>query len=533
MIHRYDTVNYSPSYLIKNRYGIFYFQYRIPTRLLAYSKGQKLIRLSLRTRILRNALKQARMLRTIMDKLANQFFTSTESFGKGMELLMKYNAMQPCDWNTMESFLEELNEAEDDFLDRAIKYNTAQLLETKSIIEENDFLKKTIELLHNKDIDKNLYAADSLTSTSKDKAPLLSALVEKYKTDCKNRWSPKHSSSNERDIFPKLTLFLEAIGDKPVNELKKEDVLIYKNLVYKYPANKNKKAAYKNLSLGEIITSDISVEDIISDETIGNHFTKIRSFISWCEDNSSFMPPDLKKPISNSPKNTTPDDEQRDAFSDEDLMNLFESKDYIQGIHSSPSRFWIPLLGLFTGARENELCQLYKSDVYQDVASGVWVIDINENSKDKKLKKPSHKRIIPIHKKLIGLGFIEFTESVQAERLFEDLPYLRDGYGDKFSKWFNRTYRKRCNVGQLPDEKKNFHSFRHTVITQLRNVHNIDKSVTAKLVGQQPSDPNETDRYTKKLSIVENHKIINKLKFNVDFNKIRKQKYKPLPSFTE
>ena len=76
----------------------------------------------------------------------------------------------------------------------------------------------------------------------------------------------------------------------------------------------------------------------------------------------------------------------------------------------------------------------------------------------------------------------------------------------------------------MPDEKKNFHSFRHTVITQLRNVHNIDKSVTAKLVGQQPSDPNETDRYTKKLSIVENHKIINKLKFNVDFNKIRKQK---------
>lgn len=55
-------MNYSPSYLIKNRYGIFYFQYRIPTRLLAYSKGQKLIRLSLRTRILRDELKQARML---------------------------------------------------------------------------------------------------------------------------------------------------------------------------------------------------------------------------------------------------------------------------------------------------------------------------------------------------------------------------------------------------------------------------------------------------------------------------------------
>ena len=521
MIHRYDTVNYSPSYLIKNRYGIFYFQYRIPAKLLAYSNSQKFVRLSLRTRIRRDALMQSRMLRTIMDKLANQFFTSTESFGKGMALLMKYNAMQPCDWNTMESFLEELDDAEDVFLDKALSYSAAQLLENKSIIEENDLLKKTIKLLHNKILDNTLYVAESSVSTPKEKAPLLSELVDQYKADCKNRWSTKHSSGNERDIFPKLALFLEVIGDKHVNEIKKEDVLIYKNLVYKYPVNKNKKVAYKDLSVGEVLTCDIPDEDRISDETIGNHFTKIRSFIGWCEDNSSFMPPDLKKPISSSPKNTTPDDEQRDAFSDEDLMNLFESKEYIQGIHTSSSRFWIPLLGLFTGARENELCQLYKSDVYQDVASGVWVIDINENKEDQKLKKPSHKRIVPIHKKLIDLGFIEFTESVQAERLFEDLPYLRDGYGDKFSKWFNRTYRKRCNVGQLPDEKKNFHSFRHTVITQLRNIHNIDKSVTAKLVGQQPNDQNETDRYTKKLDIVENQKIVNKLKFTVNFNKIR------------
>lgn len=213
MIHRYDTVNYSPSYLIKNRYGIFYFQYRIPAKLLAYSNSQKLVRLSLRTRIRRDALMQSRMLRTIMDKLANQFFNSTESFGKGMALLMKYNAMQPCDWNTMESFLEELNEAEDDFLDKALSYSAAQLLENKSIIEENDLLKKTIKLLHNKVLDNTLYVAESSVSTPKEKAPLLSELVDQYKADCKNRWSTKHSSGNERDIFPKLALFLEVIGD--------------------------------------------------------------------------------------------------------------------------------------------------------------------------------------------------------------------------------------------------------------------------------------------------------------------------------
>ena len=160
-----------------------------------------------------------------MDKLANQFFTSTESFGKGMALLMKYNAMQPCDWNTMESFLEELGEGEDDSLDRALNYSVAQLLKENAIIEENDLLKKTIELLHNKVLGSSPYVIESSVSNPKEKAPLLSELVEKYKVDCKNRWYAKHSSGNERDIFPKLALFLEVIGDKPVNEIKKEDVL--------------------------------------------------------------------------------------------------------------------------------------------------------------------------------------------------------------------------------------------------------------------------------------------------------------------
>jgi len=525
VIHRYDTVNYSPSYLIKNRYGIFYFQYRIPAKLLAYSNSQKFVRLSLRTRIRRDALMQSRMLRTIMDKLANQFFTSTESFGKGMALLMKYNAMQPCDWNTMESFLMELGEGEDDSLDRALNYSAAQLLENKSIIEENDLLKKTIELLHNKVMDNSLYVTESLASTQKEKAPLLSELIEKYKADCENRWSTKHTNGNGRDLFPKLDLFLEVIGDIPVNEIKKESISIYKRLVYKYPVNKNKKAAYKDLSIDEILTREIPDKDRISPETIGNHFTKIRTFLGWCENNSSFMMPDLKKPIISSPKNTTPDDEQRQAFSDEDLTNLFESKEYVQGTHSAPSHFWIPLLGLFTGARENELCQLYKSDVYKDIVAGIWVIDINQNGETKKLKKPNHKRIVPVHRKLVELGFIDFVESISAERLFEDLPFTRDGYAQYFSKWFNRTYRngKNCNVGNLPDEKKDFHSFRHTVITQLQNVHNIAQPKTAKLVGHTSSDKSETtNRYTKPLSVAENYKIISNLKFTVNFNKIRR-----------
>ena len=95
--------------------------------------------------------------------------------------------------------------------------------------------------------------------------------------------------------------------------------------------------------------------------------------------------------------------------------------------------------------------------------------------------------------------------------LFVDLPHLRDGYGHKFSKWFNRTYinKANCNAGLLPDESKNFHSFRHTAITQWMNTHNITSTVVSKLVGQKSTDKSEAAiTYTKKLSISENNKQI-------------------------
>jgi integrase len=69
-------------------------------------------------------------------------------------------------------------------------------------------------------------------------------------------------------------------------------------------------------------------------------------------------------------------DKQRDAFSVDDLDNLFVKSRYFgqdkwdKAKH--PHFFWIPLLGLYTGAREEELGQLYVDDVKQ--VKGVWAL---------------------------------------------------------------------------------------------------------------------------------------------------------------
>jgi len=56
---------------------------------------------------------------------------------------------------------------------------------------------------------------------------------------------------------------------------------------------------------------------------------------------------------------------------------------------------WLPMLGYYTGARLNELCQLHLSDIRKE--GHVWYLDINNDTDDKRLKTPSSKRKVPIH----------------------------------------------------------------------------------------------------------------------------------------
>lgn len=126
--------------------------------------------------------------------------------------------------------------------------------------------------------------------------------------------------------------------------------------------------------------------------------------------------------------------------------------------------YWIPLLGLFSGARSSELCQLHVSDIVQ--AEGVWVIDINEDAEGKTVKTRASRRQVPIHSELMRLGFLDYVEATRKashERLWPALS-LREGRpSHTFSRWFNGKSRKAIPDMVIPD----FHSLRHTVRTAM------------------------------------------------------------------
>jgi integrase len=229
-------------------------------------------------------------------------------------------------------------------------------------------------------------------------------------------------------------------------------------------------------------------------------------FLKWLKIND-YTEIDLHLPLNSVKFAAVKANEQKEIFTKSDLKKIFNSDVYLKGLHKKPSHFWVPLIGIFSGARLNEICQLSITDIYIESTTDRWVIDINENLNDdpnKSLKKPFHKRLVPVHKKLIELGFVDYFEyqkKKRSKRLFPDLIYVShvNKYGDHLQRWFNRTYLK--SICEVKTNNTSFHSLRHTVITHLVNDKNVDPNKIAEALGQTPQGGVTQQNYTKRLPL--------------------------------
>ena len=235
------------------------------------------------------------------------------------------------------------------------------------------------------------------------------------------------------------------------------------------------------------------------------------------------------------------------AFTPEDLAAIFNGFLY-SGIDSGtfkyvyPYQFWLPLLGLYTGGRLNELCQLDTEDVRQDRRTGIWVIDIADDPKDKPLpkalKNKSSRRHLPIHDELIRVGFLDFAEQARREgreKLFSDgLVYHEGkGWGSKATTFFTRMpsgstksegyfhsvgIRKRLENGKT--DKKKFHTFRHTFVDLVRNTSADALNVLTALTGHSDPDRNESATYGTGFYMQNKHRVLHSVDFPVDLSKV-------------
>ena len=254
----------------------------------------------------------------------------------------------------------------------------------------------------------------------------------------------------------------------------------------------------------------------MSARTKTSHARATAMFLDWCEKQQYRMQQGLNHVLA--PLRKTPKTKSiRKHFTETELKSIFEAREYSENLFQRESDYWIPLLGLLTGARQAELCQLHVDDVYQDPEASIWIIDINASTQNKHLKTESSPRKVPVHSKLIELGFTDFVKQAVSngqQRLFPNEHRNTRGEFDAFSKRFNR-YLARIGIAKSHAQRLNFHSFRHTLQTDLLS-KGQEEYIVNQLVGHSPANSSQSVKtYSKGASLASRRHVLEDFQPNI------------------
>jgi integrase len=285
-----------------------------------------------------------------------------------------------------------------------------------------------------------------------------------------------------------VEMFIQLHGDLAVVEIKRSHVRQYREAIQAVPrhrAGKLRKATLPELSAWGLKHPEAPR---VSAATVNKQLGAVMAIASWAHANG-VIPEDTPWSDPFAKMSIQEDQSERTSFETTELQRLFVAPvftrhEYPQGGRGSAA-FWLPLLALFTGARQGELTGLAASDVQIDTETSTPLLFITEKvSRGRRLKTKTSRRVIPIHAELVRLGFLQYAEEVRSRDgadawLFPLVaPVKGKGRSSTWSRWFGRYLRAQG----ITDTAKVFHSFRHSVNDALRR-GKVDHELREALIG--------------------------------------------------
>lgn len=309
----------------------------------------------------------------------------------------------------------------------------------------------------------------SLKSQTKTK---FSTLLEKFLAKKYNRSGVKEGTV-DKYRFELETIF--ALIDKPfVNDLRGSDCKKVVDRIYCVP--KNWVNVAKGRPLLDILERSPN-EKTLAKKTLKSCLLSFREFLEFAK-TEDILKESLKSYVE-LPKIKPKDVVNREEFTDDELKKIFNFDTFPSrwDIKYFP-RYWVVWIGLTTGARLNEICQLSVNDIVE--VNKIPCFHFREEDVLQSMKNQQSIRIVPIHKMLIDLGFLAFVRQVKCmgfRQLFFTLKYTKgNNYGGATSSWFRR-YLTEIGVKTVKNSKqKVFHSFRYTFETKC-----IEKNISVEL----------------------------------------------------
>jgi integrase len=286
-----------------------------------------------------------------------------------------------------------------------------------------------------------------------------------------------------------VEMFIQLHGDLAVLEIKRSHALKYREAIQTVPhprAGALRTATLPELSAWSLKNPEASR---VSAASVNKQLGAVMAIASWAHANG-IMPEDApwSNPFAN--MSVQEDQSERTSFETGELQLLFAAPaftkhEYPEGGRGSAA-FWLPLLALFTGARQGELGGLAVTDVQMDPGSSTPLLYITAKaSRGRRLKTKTSQRVVPIHTELVRLGFLRYVDEVRSRDgadawLFPLIaPVVGKPRSSAWSKWFGRY----LSAQGVKDTNKVFHSFRHRFKDEAR-AGGVEVEVHNALMGQ-------------------------------------------------
>ncbi|MCH8614869.1 hypothetical protein LZ016_01945 [Sphingomonas sp. SM33] len=222
------------------------------------------------------------------------------------------------------------------------------------------------------------------------------------------------TAAKQRSLLHHVGLFFGR--STRITEVSRSDCNRFRDTLAKLPPNFSKTRGSR--SLEQLARSNKSGRTL-SWETQNNYLRMLEDLLRWCvrermvADNvGEDVAPLVKRPIG---------EDQRLPFASKELKAIFSSPLYrgceddgrrfaIRGPNIiRRSRYWVPLIALYSGLRMGEILQLTPAHVRKS-ASGTRYFLL---TRDMTLKTAAAEREVPIHNELIRLGFVDWVKRFQ------------------------------------------------------------------------------------------------------------------------
>lgn len=302
-------------------------------------------------------------------------------------------------------------------------------------------------------------------------APPLSVLSERYIKECGTKMSKAVAADFRADV---RDLCIVA-GDKSVGDYTKQDVRTFKGVLLKLPANWRKRKEFRHLSL---TAAADKAEELGTPRQGAKTIQMKRARLSKVFAFARAEYEGVENPFADKTAWVVADDSaanQRDAFTSEELRTLLASD--LRG-----HLYWLTWLGLCTGARLNELCQLTADHVLNDEHGPRLFF-----SPELRLKtglKESCVRSVPLHPKLLELGFLEYVKGASSypnRMLFPGLT-PRELTG-RLSDTPSKNFARHLTILGIKRKGLSYHSLRHSFAAEFKRAAPTDIETRERIMG--------------------------------------------------